>query len=137
MSDLFDTSAMAAGYATARPPVHQRILELARPYLKGAGFRHGLDVGCGAGLSTKALADLVEHCVGLEPSAGMLRWAPSSAPEADFVVGGAETLPFASGSIDLITAAGSLNYVRLEPFFTEAARVLTSQGVLVVYDFLP
>jgi len=67
----------------------------------------------------------------------MLRWAPSVAPGAEFVAGSAEALPLAGRSVDLMTAAGSLNYVRLEPFFQEAARVLVPEGVLVVYDFSP
>ena len=46
-------------------------------------------------------------------------------------------MPFAAHSFDLMTAAGSLNYVNLDRFFGEAARVLTPDGVLVVYDFSP
>ena len=40
-------------------------------------------------------------------------------------------------SVDVVTAAGSLNYVDLERFFPEALRVLKTSGVLVVYDFSP
>ena len=53
-----------------------------------------------------------------------------------FAAARAEALPIRSGSIGLITAAGSLNY-GLDLFFPEAARVLTPGGVLVVYDFSP
>src|SRR5258708_35168102 len=42
-----------------------------------------------------------------------------------------------SHSVDLIPAAGSLNYVDLNAFFPEARRVLVPQGLLVVYDFSP
>jgi len=47
----------------------------------------------------------------------------------------AEALPVRSGSIDLMTAAGSLNYADLDLFFPEARRVLKDTGTLVVYDF--
>ena len=68
----------------------------------------------------------------------MLRWTESVAPGASFAVGRAEALPFAAHSFDLLTAAGSLNYVSdLDAFFAEAARVLTPGGRLVVYDFNP
>ena len=40
-----------------------------------------------------------------------------------------------SGRIGLITAAGSLNYADIPGFFSEATRVLSSEGLLVVYDF--
>jgi hypothetical protein len=56
---------------------------------------------------------------------------------ADFVVGRAEAIPFREKSIDLITAAGSLNYADLDLFFPEEVRVLAPKALLVVYDFLP
>jgi len=99
--------------------------------------RRALDVGCGAGISTQALAGLAIHSVGIEPNEAMLAWSHVTAPGAAFAAGSAEALPVRSGSVDLITAAGSLNYVRLEPFFTEAARVLSPEGRLVAYDFSP
>jgi SAM-dependent methyltransferase len=65
----------------------------------------------------------------------MLRWSSRLDPEAHFVVGQAEDLPLPDASVDLITAAGSLNYANLDHFFPEAARVLRPGGVLAVYDF--
>jgi SAM-dependent methyltransferase len=98
-------------------------------------FARALDVGCGAGLSTRALAGLVDHCIGLEPAESMLKWRTEVAPDADFLVGTAETLPLHDASVDLIVAAGSLNYVKLELFFPRAVRLLRPGGFLLVYDF--
>ncbi len=39
--------------------------------------------------------------------------------------------------IDVITAAGSLNYADLDLFFKEAARILVPSGIVVIYDFSP
>jgi SAM-dependent methyltransferase len=65
----------------------------------------------------------------------MLCWTREVAPQASFVVGAAEAIPIDRGVIDVITAAGSLNYVAgLDRFFSEAERVL-SPGGLLVYDF--
>ena len=128
---------MTAGYATSRPPVHPRVIESIRPILSEIRLHRALDVGCGAGLSTRALLPLGAECFGLEPVEAMLKWSKGVAPQARFVVGAAEALPFRSHSMDLMTAAGALNYVRLEPFFSEAARVLSANGRLVVYDFSP
>jgi cyclopropane fatty-acyl-phospholipid synthase-like methyltransferase len=94
-----------------------------------------LDVGCGAGLSTEALAGVADRRLGIEPSESMLRWAQSTAPGADFLVATAEEIPLAPESVDFISAAGSLNYVDLARFFPEADRILTADGVMVVYDF--
>lgn len=129
---------MAAGYAMARPPVHQRVIEAAlRALGQDEPFARALDVGCGAGLSTRALSDAAVMRAGMEPAVAMLPWAAGIDPEACFVAGAAEMLPFAPSSFDLITAAGSLNYADLERFFPEARRVLTPRGVLLVYDFTP
>ncbi len=65
----------------------------------------------------------------------MLKWASNLVPSAAFIAGAAEAIPLRRGTVDLITAAGSLNYANLELFFPEAARVLTPQGMLLVYDF--
>lgn len=132
----FSTFSMAAGYATCRPPVHPRVIEFVRSSLGQNGvFERALDVGCGAGLSTKALDGFAEHCIGLEPAEDMLRQAWKIAQNATFVVGRAEAIPVRENTVDVITAAGSLNYTDLDLFFPEAARVLKPAGAIVVYDF--
>ena len=132
----FATDEMAAGYAAFRPPVHPRVMERVRASLaRPLPCARALDVGCGAGVSTKALAGFARTSIGLEPAERMLKWARSAAKFATFVAGRAEAIPMLARSIDLMTAAGSLNYVDLDHFFPEAARVLAPEGVLVVYDF--
>jgi ubiquinone/menaquinone biosynthesis C-methylase UbiE len=125
---------MAQGYATARPSVHPQILRLAID----TKVERVLDIGCGAGISTAALAPYAEHAIGLEPAVPMLAWHRTVAPQADFVGGKAESLPFPDQSFDLLAAAGSLNYAHdLDSFFLEAKRVLQRRGQILVYDFSP
>src|SRR5437879_663601 len=136
MNNPFSSTSMAAGYANFRPPVHRRIIELAQAHLqRSEKFRRALDIGCGAGISTKALEGFADHCIGIEPAEPMLHRSAALAPNANFAVGTAEQIPIAAHSVDLITAAGSLNYANLDLFFPETHRVLTSSGVLMVYDF--
>jgi SAM-dependent methyltransferase len=138
MANPFSTDDMAAGYATSRPAVHARVIEqVYRQSGRKEPFQRALDVGCGAGVSTRALTGFVERSVGLEPAEAMLKWASTIAPSADFLVGRAEAIPLRDRAVDLITAAGSLNYASLDLFFPEAARVLMPGGMLVVYDFSP
>src|SRR4051794_14959392 len=107
MSNPFGTAEMAAGYATSRPPVHRHILRRA---LTGVVDR-ALDVGCGAGVSTNALDEFALHRIGIEPAEAMLRpWSTTTALGARFAVACAEAIPLRTGSVDLMTAAGSLNY---------------------------
>ena len=70
----FDSKRIAEGYAK-RPWLHKEVIELARkelglsPYYK---YRNGLDVGCGAGLSTKALGLICEKVTGTDYAASMI-----------------------------------------------------------------
>lgn len=138
MANLFATSAMAAGYARFRPPLHALILERVRPHLPFQGkASRGLDVGCGAGLSTKPLQSIAEQTLGIDPGEPMVRVALLACPGSLFAVAYAEEMPVGAASVDVMTAAGSLNYVNLPRFFDEAARILTAAGTLVAYDFSP
>ena len=129
---------MAAGYAAFRPALHPLILRKAIAHL---GIRdrlpRGLDVGCGSGASTKALAGLVSDCAGVDPVVAMVHAAAATVHEAYFFAGLAEQLPIASRSIDLISAAGSLNYTEPKRALAEMRRVLKPDGALIVYDFSP
>ena len=138
MANPFRAEDMAAGYATSRPAVHPRVMErVYRQLQRSEPFSVALDIGCGAGLSTKALAGFAKKRIGLEPAEAMLQWASTVAPGAYFAAGAAEAIPLRNSCADLLTAAGSLNYARLDLFFPEAVRVLRPDGVLVVYDFSP
>jgi SAM-dependent methyltransferase len=132
MASVYDSERVAAAYAFDRPPVHEQILRSVRLARRAD---QALDAGCGAGLSTAALAPLARQVTGLEPVPAMLAHRRAVAPRARFVVGQVERLPFAAGSFDLVTAAGSLNYADLPSALAEIARVLTPDGTFLLYDF--
>ena len=133
---LYVSPRLAASYAYDRPPLHRHIIQRVKEYLPITGrLQRALDVGCGAGLSTAALVSLALTVVGLEPARAMLTHRRAVAPQALFLVGRAERLPFSAGAFDLITAAGSLNYADVDLFLPEAARALAPSGVLIIYDF--
>jgi SAM-dependent methyltransferase len=131
-ASVYDSERLAAAYASDRPPVHEHILRSARLTRRA---ERALDVGCGAGLSTAALAPLARRVIGLEPIAAMLAHRRAIAPQAGFIIGRAERLPFAAGSFELVTAAGSLNYADFPSALAEIARVLTPDGTFLLYDF--
>jgi ubiquinone/menaquinone biosynthesis C-methylase UbiE len=140
MQSPFDQTSIAAGYAKFRPPMHRQMIQCVREDMNlpmPFPFRRALDLGCGSGLSTEALSSLANDRIGLEPVEEMLRWSGTVAPGAHFLAGRAEAIPLRSQSVDLITAAGSLNYADLFKAVKEAARVLEPNGLLVVYDFQP
>jgi SAM-dependent methyltransferase len=136
MPDLFASPEMVAGYARSRPPVHSHVVERVAARLgRRVPVPTALDLGCGAGLSTLPLLRLADHCIGIEPVAAMLRGGPVRSEGVTFAAGRAEAIPVRTGSIDLLAAAGSLNFVDLAAFFDEAARVVRPDGTLLVYDF--
>lgn len=135
MENPFGT--LAAGYATARPPVHPRVIEHVAALLNQSPVPLAVDIGCGSGVSTRALDGHALRRIGVEPVEPMLAYARQTAPGAEFVCGRAEKLPLASAIADWITAAGSLNYASPRRFFAEARRVLKLRGSLVIYDFGP
>src|ERR1700722_7661754 len=132
MASVYDSERLAAGSAFDRPPVHEPILPSARLYRPA---EQALDVGCGAGLSTAALAPLARRVIGLEPIPAMLAHRRIVAPHASFVIGRAERLPFAAGSFDLVTAAGSLNFAVGQSALAEIPRVRPADGAFLLYHF--
>ncbi len=136
MPNPFSDDAMAAGYAAARPPVHAHVIALLREWLGTAHVGVAADLGCGAGLSLRPLLAMADTCIGIDPAAAMVRAARTAVPEAHVTVGSAEAVPLRATCVDLLTAAGSLNYVPdIGAAWHEAGRVLKQTGTLAVYDF--
>ena len=128
-TNYFDSAVVAERYAYARPDLNGRFnRELFR--LTG---RLGVvaDFGCGTGLSSRALAEVADTVVGLDPSLAMLRNATSH-PRVFYCAGTAEDAPFAAGSFDLVAAGLALHWFDREAFLAEAARVLVPRGWLFI-----
>ena len=67
----FDAERIAQGYAK-RPWLHRSVMEQLYP-APGPLFKNGLDVGCGAGLSTKALRRLCKKVTGTDISDALIQ----------------------------------------------------------------
>jgi SAM-dependent methyltransferase len=137
-ASVYHSPRLAAGYAGSRPPVHARIIAAVARRFEELGIDRAcraLDLGCGVGLSAAALKPLASRVFGLEPALAMLRHGRSVAPGACLVAARSEQLPFRDASFDLLAAAGSLNYADRSRVLAEASRVLTEEGVLLIYDF--
>lgn len=65
-----------------------------------AGGRRVLDVGCGAGRTTQALAARGFEVVGLDVSTAMVRAAADADPDIQYVAGDAARLPVADERVD-------------------------------------
>ena len=105
----------------------------------GAGGA-ALDVACGTGALTRALARRVGpsgRVVGLDFSAGMLDGARRRSPGMTWVQGDALELPFGDGEFDAATIAfGLRNLADPARGLAEMARVVRPGGRTVVLEFL-
>lgn len=107
------------------------------PQLKARGARRVVDVGCGAGVSTKALVAAGFDTLAIEPSAALLDLARRAAPTARFER--ASAYDFTLDSCDAVLALGeALTYhapyedgeARLRGFLGKASRALAPNGLL-------
>jgi SAM-dependent methyltransferase len=131
MTDQY-TETVAAHYAAYRPPLHQRILK--RVLSGSSSLSVGLDVGCGTGRSSEALAGFCERVFAVDPSESMLD-AATPHEAITYLKGSAENIPLSDRSIDIATFAGSLSYANLDATVEELTRVCRPDALIVPYDF--
>jgi ubiquinone/menaquinone biosynthesis C-methylase UbiE len=124
----------AERYGRSRPYFHPQVVRRIAQYLRlREPVRVSLDVACGTGLSSVALTEIAARVVGTDSSAAMLAQAPRNV-HFEYVEASAENLPFPDGSFDLVTAASAFHWFDRYRFLSEASRVLSVFGWLVVYD---
>jgi ubiquinone/menaquinone biosynthesis C-methylase UbiE len=97
-----------------------------------------LDIGCGTGNYTIAVADRNVAVQGLDQSTLMLRRARAKAPHLDWIAGQAEALPFADGYFAGAFCTMTLHHLAdFDAVFTEVSRVLRPGARLVAFTALP
>ena len=101
-------------------------------------FGLAVEIGCGLGRITLALADRFERVIGLDISSEMLERAKQVAPHerVEFVLGdGASLAPIGDGAADLVLTFTVFQHIPsvkvIETYITEAGRVLRPGGVFV------
>jgi SAM-dependent methyltransferase len=120
-------------YARGRPFHHPRSLARIRAIVGDGPLTRALDVACGTGMSTIALAEHAPVAVGIDLSPEMLR-AARPTEGAAFMLASAERLPFADDSVDAVTCCSGVHWFDQQRFFTELRRVLRRDGWVGLYD---
>jgi ubiquinone/menaquinone biosynthesis C-methylase UbiE len=114
-------------------PVHETLIQA----LGELEDRRVLDIGCGTGSLTVALARRSARAIGMDPAPRMVAQARAKQRDApvSFIVGSAEALPFANSSFDAATASMTLHHWRdAERGMAELARVLRPGGRAAIAD---
>ena len=139
--DQFDSNAQA--YLNSSVHAQGGDLSHARTLVSQAVAPRGtaLDVGCGAGHLSFALAPAVGRMIALDPSARMLAAVAEGATARGLQIetrqGGAESLPFSDSTFDLVATRFSAHHWRsVETGLQEMRRVLSPAGCLLVIDVL-
>jgi ubiquinone/menaquinone biosynthesis C-methylase UbiE len=117
--------------------------QLAAELIAFAGVRPGmraLDVGCGTGALTAALADVLGavNVSGAEPSEPFAEACRARVPGAEIVVAPAEALPFGDATFDAALSQLVVNFMQDgETGVREMARVTQTGGVVAscVWDY--
>ena len=135
---LFDSKRIASGYANDRPWLHKSVIEQIKiDYADRIPFQNGLDVGCGAGLSTKALKLICKKVTGTDISDEMVCICKTQYDSAEFTfyTAKAEETEMPQTPYDIVTAAGVVDWVDRDRFLENMGQVMSSNAPLIIYDF--
>lgn len=126
-------SADAARYAVFRPVYPPLLVDWLASLCPSKGL--ALDVGCGSGQLSWALARRFERVVATDASAEQIAKAVAS-PKVRYVVAPAERSGLEGGTADLVVAAQAAHWFELEAFYAEVKRVVRPGGIvaLVCYE---
>ncbi len=111
-----------------------------RTALGEAGTGHLLDVACGPGVVTAAIARSAASVIGLDATEQMLekaraRCAQAGLSNVEFKRGDAENLPFGEARFDgLVTRFAVHHFANPDRAFNEMFRVLSPGGTAVIVD---
>ncbi|XP_030285079.1 putative methyltransferase DDB_G0268948 [Sparus aurata] len=136
---LFEGKKHASSYWKYRiSPDHvvQQVLDFLEKQ-KAGPFELAVDVGCGSGQGTVLLAKHFSSVVGTDVSPAQVEMAMQHAKEPNITYRQcvAEELPFADGSVDLMTAMSAFHWFDRPRFLREAHRVLKPRGCLALLNY--
>jgi SAM-dependent methyltransferase len=92
-----------------------------------------VDIGCGTGLASAPLIENDYNVTGVDPSEPMLAVARARYPQAKWVRGSAEKLPFEAGAFDVAISAQAFHHADAQKGIAEIKRVLRPNGIVAIW----
>jgi len=129
----FAAANAGAVYARGRPYHHPRTLGRILELLGAPHIDKGLDIACGTGMSSVALAEHSNTVAAVDMSMEMLR-AAIPAPGVHYMFANAERLPFPNGAFEAATCCSGIHWFDQDSFFAELHRVLCDDAWVGLYD---
>ena len=132
MTDTGFTGAIAQAYDATRSGYSTELYDT----IAALGLRRGasiLDVGCGTGLASEPFARNGFAVTGVDASEAMLAKARERVPEAEWVVGAAEQLPFPDARFDVTISAQAFHWFDRQKAIAEILRVLKRGGIVAIW----
>lgn len=132
---LYDSISSVAALAVGGD---RRFRELPLQSLAIAPTTQVLDLCCGSGQATQYLVERSQQVTGLDASPLSIRRAQKNVPQAQFVEGWAESMPFEEARFDLVHTSAALHEMQpdqLKAIAQEVYRVLRPGGVFTLVDF--
>ncbi|MFN8845381.1 MAG: class I SAM-dependent methyltransferase [Bdellovibrionales bacterium] len=133
VKNLFVEQEEAKRYNNYRPVYHHLLVEKLSSYF-GKKLKRTLDVACGTGHSTNALAKISDHIFGCDLSEAMLNVAREN-NSINFVQSSAEQLPFEDSAFDYLNISMAFQWLNQSQFLEEAKRVLNENGILGIDNY--
>ena len=120
----------AASYARARPSYPRDAVAWLVEHCRIRPGARVCDLAAGTGILTRLLTPTGAAVIAVEPVDGMRNVLEAALPDVPALAATAEALPFADGSLDVVTVAQAFHWFDAERAFEELGRVLRSGGHL-------
>ena len=120
-------------YAGARQNFPQEIIEWFWLLVKNRDAKI-LDLGCGTGISTRQIAEIGGAVIGCDIDGQMIAEAKKLNDRLEYLVAGAEKLPFSDNEFDAMTAFSAFHWFANEKALSEIKRTLKSNGIFYIVN---